>query len=214
MDWLPVDSPQDQQRVVTGFEESEESTVRCADCGFLTLRDQDSRELVEAEAGWRQSVNLPQRWDGVNKDFFPLHPVYPICFERALPLGEEFQKNLEGRNANIPIEVSVAFRRVITTERLCPKFVQWRQGASPQEHRKMLDEKWKLEFDEKRRQDDLDWRAKQEKDAADRHNEQMALMRGQGRWQLWIFGGAVTFAIVVSTIVGSMIQVGWIAKPW
>ena len=78
----------------------------------------------------------------------------------------------------------------------------------------MLDRQWKIEQETEVREAVWAREDKRDDDAEKRHTEQMTEMRGQHRTGLLIFGGAVTTAIVLSSIIGSMIQANWIEKPW
>ena len=46
---------------------------------------------------------------------------------------------------------------VIGRDRNCISFTKWQQGASPKEHREMIDREKLLEFQENRRRNDRKW---------------------------------------------------------
>ena len=87
----------------------------------------------------------------------------------------------------------------------------------------MLDLQWLQEFQTKREDDwqrwqaqmaddDKKWREKQETDAEGRHKEQLLEMRSIHKGEMWIMGGLVTIAIFIATVIGSVIQAGWVPR--
>ncbi len=62
--------------------------VKCIDCGFLALRDVQTRELVETELHIRDAWKLPPLFGMQN----PRYEIIPICFARAARLDQEIGK--------------------------------------------------------------------------------------------------------------------------
>lgn len=125
---------------------------RCADCGFLALRDQQFTQYFEAGLEYRDSGEP-------NRNQY--HP-FPVCFVRAANLKQEMAGTKKDD-----------FLRVIHGERPCAEFIPWEMGMSPKEHREMRMEEraearyredvarrdaWEKEQREKDKQRDADWR--------------------------------------------------------
>jgi hypothetical protein len=166
--------------------------VRCADCGFFTVSEAGTGTLIAANAQMRTgSVNFPQEWSESARDFVPLYPVKPICYEQAFPLYDEMREFLQGRNVNIPQEVFEAYGRVATKARPCTEFEKWRQGATPQQHREMRDRERQREYEENLRRET--WARE------DRRDERAGLDRRVGVIVTGAFGllGAAVGALIV-----------------
>lgn len=110
---------------------------KCADCGFLAIKNLDTRQLCEAEQDYRdkgQGIEVYIR-EGAN-----VHSVYenkPICFARAYNLIEEYGGVSKNYRADFVYYL-------VTKVRDCDDFIDWYQGSSPKEHREMLDRKLEL----------------------------------------------------------------------
>ncbi len=168
--------------------------VKCAKCGFLALRNKESRGLEEAEESYREGVALPLVDGGV----YYRHESRPLCFTRNHDLRNEVreeEKKEEAERRNIG--------QVIEADRKCEAFTEWQQGFTPKEHREMLDRQWVIEYQERREMEDKKWREQQE-------DRQRAWMGKQGkqrfRWEIIIFGGVVTLALIGGQIVAALIQ--------
>lgn len=162
--------------------------VKCAECGFLTLRHRESRELAEVEWATRETGSVP------TKGPYSLYERTPLCFERAFPLQEEAK-------GDSPDEVV----RVFQSDRECPSFTPWQQGFTPKEHREMLDRREMRDWQERREREDRDWRERQE----ERQRQwQVAQARARLRWDIIIFGIVVTLAIMAATIIAAFIERG------
>ena len=59
--------------------------AKCAECGFLALRENDSLKLVEVESKIRNSWELPKR-PGTK---LPLYHSQPVCSAGAFDLAAE-----------------------------------------------------------------------------------------------------------------------------
>jgi hypothetical protein len=168
----------------------------CAACGFLSLRDASSRQLVEVEAIIREDGRIPQVW-GQQTGFQDMYPPWPICFQRAWPLMEEMRAALTlFPNAPQQEKTTLAMNKVINLKRPCLGFTPWQQGFTPKEHRERLDREWKLKFETEQRRKDEEWRSAESKAASDRHAEQMRELKGQGRTLFWILGVAIFLATI------------------
>lgn len=168
--------------------------VKCEDCGFLALRTARS-ELVEATEWFRQT-GTPE-----NLQQLDLH-MRPLCFARAFNLAAEITA-LD--NQRVETESHRQNLAVIQKERPCERFTAWQQGFTPKEHREMLDEQWKREFEATRLQEDHEWRGSQE----DRMREwQQRRDERRLRWEIIVFGVIVTLILAGSTIVAALIQRG------
>jgi len=110
--------------------------VKCADCGFLTLRDKETGLLVEVNDDYRVSGKVPE-YILAYENFHN----YPICFAMAYDLMPEVERAIV-HNKNDDSKYALD---VITSERICPPkrkeigFVNYQQGFTPKEHREMID---------------------------------------------------------------------------
>jgi hypothetical protein len=186
--------------------------VKCADCGFLTVRDKATGQLIEVIDDYRVSGSMPHMWayDSVYN--------YPICFVMAHGLMPEVENAAQQQFRDDAPSWSDYVLRVITSDRKCPiesglfGFTKYQQGFTPKEHREMLDAQWKLDYEARRDADDKKWREDQELKAEQRHKDQMKSMRSIHRSEMWIVGGAVTFAILIITLISAAIEAGWFTK--
>ena len=117
--------------------------VKCADCGYLALREWESRALVETEQHYREIGTDPPR---TGMDKHKRYEDWPLCFAMAWPLREEIQ----GERQEIGGPEVASVLRVIHKERECSKYVDWQQGFTPREHREMLDRQWLLHREDTR----------------------------------------------------------------
>ncbi len=97
--------------------------VRCKQCGFLTVVNAKTRELVSAEIALRELGRLP----GDGK--FYIYDERPLCFVLAADIPAEMGQHPDDSTR------MVAVSRV----RECDKLVPWRQGFTPKEHQEMID---------------------------------------------------------------------------
>ena len=101
-------------------------------------------------------------------------------------------------------------RPIFDEEWDCVESIQWIPGLTPREHRK-------LTATRRAKHEEATVRATvfQREDERDQtaelwHRDHMQTLRDQHRRELWILGAAV----ILATLVGSVIQAGWITKPW
>ncbi len=92
----------------------------------------------------------------------------------------------------------------------CEMFTPLRPGLTPKEHREALDRE--AERNQQAAIQLFVWERedKRDKRLEDWHKDEVESLKGQFRWQIVWFGAAV----VIATLVGSIIQAGWIARPW
>jgi hypothetical protein len=107
---------------------------KCADCGYLAVRNIYSRELQEPEKSYRdcgmQPITLTHKMeDGKLAIISPYEPI-PICFMQSKDLQTE---------CNV-----LKIKSTLQTEWECDDFTEWHQGFTPKEHREMLDRKLEL----------------------------------------------------------------------
>lgn len=119
----------------------------------------------------------------------------PFCFEVRRDFDAERAAAPHAPNGASSYDTMAEIRRAIE----CDAWISYRQGASPMEHRLMQDRQWMIEREDRR---DSEMRARE-----DRRDSEA---RGWHKWELAIFGGVIALA----TLVGSMIQAGWITRPW
>lgn len=91
------------------------AVVKCEECGFLCVRDFNSRRLIEADTLYREKGRSPNPF-----------MLAPICFVQAERLWEE----------STAVEHAQVME-IIRKERTCDKFTPWFQGYAPKEHIEM-----------------------------------------------------------------------------
>lgn len=106
-------------------------TRRCVDCGYLSLRRYDERNLVDADDEYRRTAGIP----ALPGAKYQLYEDYPICFVRAFNLREEIGKPHERTKA----------LAVIEEQRDCLASTEWQQGFTPKEHLEMVQKNALLE---------------------------------------------------------------------
>jgi len=192
--------------------------VKCKDCGFLSLRNEFTGQLDEASGPYRVSGE-PPAWRkpsissgglGANRSGgldFPYRTT-PICFVMEFDLlAEHLKTGPDYGQMDVSGELA---KEIISKERHCAAFTKWHQGFTPKEHREMLDRQWRIKHEDDVREAVWKREDARDKTQADDHSDLMKTMKSQHRWQLFWFG----VAVVVATVAGSMIQAGWITKPW
>ena len=171
---------------------------KCAECGFLAMRNRFTDQLDEARPSYRKTGKAPfvrkpgmhgvvvqNPWEG---DDFPWE-VTPICFARAYDLVSEIQA---APNSGLITQEAI----LETTQKprdACSEFIRWNQGFTPKEHREMLDRKYIMEREDRR---DRELRESQERQGKSRL-----------RWEIVIFGIIVTIALIAAEIIGAFIPV-------
>ena len=72
----------------------------------------------------------------------------------------------------------------------------------------MLDRQWMQDFQKKREREDREWREKQRHEDLEWREEQEKQADRRQTKALWIIGGVVTLALVVTQILAAIIQRG------
>ena len=98
----------------------------CKNCGFLALRDKHTRELGEADEGYRELLDLRSG-----------PSPFPVCFVSAVNLRFEI---------DAPTQEAIMEVIVFKDRSDCPGWTPWQQGFTPKEHREMLDRKEEREW--------------------------------------------------------------------
>ena len=99
--------------------------AKCEDCGFLAVRNRQTRALSETEASMREKGE-PAR---IPKVELPFYERNPICFLQMNDLTAEMEK----------LDDKTSFKNVIKKERECKPCTKWIQGFTPREHKEMID---------------------------------------------------------------------------
>src|SRR5437660_377490 len=94
-------------------------SVMCRNCGFLAVRNAQTRELFEAEPLFRDQLEVPSDTGGVR------YERVPICFARQPVFNDMVGSPIH--------EILPALHQ----ERECDSFIPWTFGCSPREHREM-----------------------------------------------------------------------------
>jgi hypothetical protein len=153
-------------------------SVKCADCGFLTLRKLTTRELVEVEEEIRATGEILADPAFVHKPT-PMYEPHLLCFRKSFRLHEEQCQPVLGSSLE---QRTLA---VIHNQRFCDRFTSWEHGYSPREHWEMIQEAERLK-----------WQAQRDKQAQDFQADQAMQSRRHQNRSLAVSVVAVTVAIV------------------
>lgn len=189
------------------------SMVRCADCGFLAIRNCQTRQLVEVELGVRKGASFPTeelppseqtgRYNFLGPETKPIYVHQPICFMVETEAMRESQEVAEASERDKD-DADKHFQAFIAKPRVCESFTPWIQGLTPREHREMLDQRQLLTFQKEREDSDREWRRSQAE-------QDHIWRRDEARWrriELVVMGIIVTLVTVVTNIVCAFIQRG------
>ena len=172
--------------------------VQCRNCGFLSVRDFKSRELLEVDETMREKWELHV----IPNDEVDLCKQHPLCATLAALFAREI-----GTRPGYVIDKK-AVVAVLKKDRECETFIQWVPGFSPKEHMKMHIEEMTDKWQEEQRRRDEEWRAEQraaelrwqeEQKAEERRwqEEQKAIERQwQARQKRWDYSMTVVVAIL------------------
>lgn len=130
---------------------------KCADCGFLTLRNRFTNQLDEVPHSYRtagvrpnikREVPLPQR--NSPSDMW-LHPYtgpgsLPLCFQQSAAFFVSPNKAPETDLYDMVAMDLTTVLAEITKPRVCNEFTPWRFGATPKDHREMRDRRGERRF--------------------------------------------------------------------
>ncbi len=145
---------------------AEETKVKCQDCGFLA---------ADADGG-RVEVTRNQRMTGERPSSKVRYT--PICHEDACPISTEYAPSPE--QAPVGERRGVRYLEVIKTERVCPKFVTYRPGRTPEQHRERVEAETDADRDHMREFEILKWQADE---ASKAHYRQVERDETQRAWQ-------------------------------
>ncbi len=119
---------------------------KCTECGYLALRNKESRSLVEAEYDYRKKEFDPT----ISPHGISQYEDLPLCFAQSYDINAEITNSQDTSNYK-------DIHNIINKERECTKFTKWTQGFTPKEHMEMLDrEEWR-NWQEKQRKSDRRW---------------------------------------------------------
>jgi hypothetical protein len=130
--------------------------VKCADCGFLAVRQFRQNMLIEVDDDYRTKGEIAQPPRDITAGHFmmpaPEFGEIPRCFVRAANLAHEadLADKDERMGRTLGESYSEAIKRVIDTNRECDGFTSWNQGFSPKEHREMLDRQRMMDREDER----------------------------------------------------------------
>ncbi len=103
--------------------------VKCANCGFLAVRNLNTRELVEVEEDLRQKWRLvPANINVPGGGEILVYSDFPMCFRRVVDLKAEAQSHDQ-------IKAAITQDRTATCT---GDYTPWQQGFTPKEHQEML----------------------------------------------------------------------------
>lgn len=163
--------------------------VKCADCGFLSVRHNDTRELCEAERQPDGTVKADRHYvNGL------------LCFKALRDFGGPEVTHHE-KSVGVTIDWSVVYDRAQDEIDCRDGFLQRIPGLSPKEHLAMMDQErtraWQLE----RETADREWRERQtESDRKWRREERRLRII-----ELAVLTVGLIFGGVVAAVVGALI---------
>lgn len=166
---------------------------KCADCGYLAKQNKNNDELEAADERLRTTgvPNHLNKYDGC-----------PKCFVQAFNLETEIG---ERDAANV--------LHVITLDRPCNDHVPWQPGNSPKEHKAMMDNKWRTEFERKILEEDRAWREQIRKEDLEWKSRQDEMVRKEfaetakhNRKNFWVIGVVGMIVVAVVQIACALIQ--------
>ena len=128
---------------------------RCVDCGYLAVRDKETRRLHEAERDETGNVAFPKVRSIASGGILLTKYDLPICFTRNSNLLSEYGARPSDADAYNIWQANT--QEVLIRERDCSHFTDWLQGFTPKEHLDMNDRKTMLEMEERRRRNDRKW---------------------------------------------------------
>ena len=180
--------------------------AKCAECGFLTLRDEATGLLVEVIDDYRVSGRVP------DIAAYRRYHNYPICFAMAWDLIPEVEEAAQSQVTEQNNDWGEYVLEVITKDRDCVTtdktlgYTKYQQGFTPKEHMEMLDRQWLLDFQSRREQADREWREEQRHLDLEWREEQEKKASKRHRWDLIVFGLIVTSILSVTTIIAAYIE--------
>jgi len=176
--------------------------VKCADCGFLALRDSATGQFVEANDEMRETGRPHQQLDV---------SLYPMCFKRVInvqQLAMDLPDSITGRDVRV--------LAVIQEKRECCDFAEWQPDFNPREHQEKIDREEERKFQDARLKEDREWRELQDEksrawqvqqeERSKEWQEQQA--KGRLRWEVVIFGILVTLALLGGQILQAFVARG------
>ena len=125
--------------------------IKCADCGFLAVRNLRTRQLEEAEKEYRDRAYISLT--GEEGKLHPRLESLPLCFVASYDLQDEIRnkspkKEVDSRN----------IIAVVNADRDCDKSTKWLLGFTPKEHQDILDRQEILKWQIDREKADKKWR--------------------------------------------------------
>ncbi len=139
--------------------------VKCADCGFLTMRNRYTGGLDEMVREFRETGEPPTRKRppvsdatthplGWSDNIWPYANV-PLCFVLARDEYGDFA--VAPKDLGYQDFPSSMVLEILQKDRECEAFTRWMLGFTPKEHREMLDREQARKLDEDRRKSDRRW---------------------------------------------------------
>lgn len=134
---------------VVNWERAMTGKVKCRNCGYLALRNLNTRQLVEVEFGVRNEEEFPAIIEYVTESMFP--SATPVYDTNAVCFRGETDFFTETKNAKDASLRHTDFHAIINRDRDCKSFTEAIYGLSPKEHldmnlqeRKDWRDLWKL----------------------------------------------------------------------
>ena len=168
--------------------------VRCAECGFLSARNTETRNLEEIEFKSRQDGNIGKQ----------RYVLVPVCFAMTVNFDKEAEElrnspKYATRKNEIGEVISPKYdalvKVILSKERECESFIKWHQGSTPKEHQEMMDREAMLKWQDEREEADRNWREQQEK------------WHSREEWRRYIFMAIITvMAVIIGVILGYFIK--------
>ena len=161
--------------------------VKCADCGFLAVRNIETRELDSPDHQYRSTGTIPVSLLKHNRQ---LYEERPVCIRKS----PDFPYNPDEDSPDTPRREAI-----VQTEHGCVLWGEWQPVLTPKEHRELLDRQWVIDREER---SDKEMRAREDR----RDAEVRRLQERLHNRELWIIGGLATIALVGGSIAAAIIE--------
>ena len=138
------------------------TAVQCGNCGYLAVRNLQTRQLMEMEDDFRKTGCHP-----LGKDNKLVYQHRPICFRMEKQFIEEASA-IDSEFSLDDTTFSEVFHKLLNDNRDCKSFTEWNQGLSPKEHLEMA-------ISEKLLVEQRLWQANETKLAEERHRESIMI---------------------------------------
>ena len=128
----------------------------CAECGYLTIHNRKTRELVEVETAIRGGGKIPAFADETRTGDQPVYEKPFLCFMREPQVTADLQ---DGTYPSFEKQRDAVFHKL----RTCESWTAWKQGFTPKEHLEMNLLQEQRDWQRKCQDADQSWRESQDR---------------------------------------------------